>query len=395
MSRWSDPKWILEELRKKWDSGRILESMMNQDDLFPFVISLKKPTRSDIGGSFAEVSAWIRMLWDNSKQKTGFGYELKEKEIVHSQSGRNSMPTHAIIPTVNDALLLLKRNRDADKFIELAQTIQAEWPELREWISKHPLKVLRFSGDWTGILEVLRWFCKHPDSGLYMRQLDIGGVDTKFIESRKGILAELLVRVLPEEAIDQSAASFEKRFGLREKPARVRFRLLDHRLHLHGFSDITVPVEQMSAFRLGVSRVFITENEVNGLCFPDASASMVIFGLGYGVDILKTVGWLREKEIFYWGDIDTHGFVMLDQVRSFLPQTKSILMGEEILLQTRGIWSVEGRPFSGCLSRLTADEHHLFRSLQDGTYGEKVRLEQERISFNRVKNEIARLVVVD
>jgi hypothetical protein len=79
---------------------------------------------------------------------------------------------------------------------------------------------------------------------------------------------------------------------------------------------MTIPVEQLAALKPAVSKVFITENEINGLCFPDVEKGLVIFGLGYGVDALKTVAWLKEKEVYYWGDIDTHGFAMLDQVRS-------------------------------------------------------------------------------
>lgn len=76
---------------------------------------------------------------------------------------------------------------------------------------------------------------------------------------------------------------------------------------------------------------------MNGLCFPNVDSSLVIFKLGYGLDVLKSVTWLTNKEIYYWGDIDTHGFAMLDQIRSFLPQTKAILMTEEILLAHRKI----------------------------------------------------------
>ena len=393
MPKWSDSKWIREELRRKWDSGRILQSLITQDDLFPLTIPLKRPKNNDIGSSFAEISAWIRSLRDDSKTKLGFGYELKEKEFVHRQSGRNSMPTHAIIPTINDAFLLLRKNRDADKFTELAQLIQSQCPQLRHWVLKYPMKVLRHNDDWAGILEVLRWFNEHPNSGLYMRQMNIRGVDTKFVEKRKGLIAELLNIILPETAIiqvdNQTTTSFELRFGLCEKPARVRFRLLDRSLFLHGMSDITAPVEQLVRYAPAVSKVFITENEVNGLCFPQAKESMVIFGLGYGVDILKIVNWLHKKELYYWGDIDTHGFAMLDQVRSFFPQTKSILMSEDILLSARDMWVTEDKPFTGVLSRLTTDELELFRSLQDNKWGENVRLEQERISFGTVQNEVS------
>ena len=391
MSKWSDPKWIRDELQKKWDSGRILESLLTQDDLFPLTISLKKPKSSEINTGFAEIAAWIRALRDSSKQKTGFGYELKEKAFVNRQSGRNSMPTHAIIPTANDALLLLKKTHDADKFLELTKVIIMQWPGLREWIIKYPLKVIRYSDDWTGILKALRWFYEHPNSGLYMRQMDISGVDTKFTEKRKGIIAELLDNILPETAINHASTSFESRFGLCEKPSRIRFRLLDNKLFMHGLADITTTIEQMKVYSPEVQKVFITENEVNGLCFPDARESIVIFGLGYGVDMLKTVDWLIEKEIYYWGDIDTHGFSMLDQVRSFLPHAKSFLMNEDVLLHNRDMWVIEDKPFSGSLSHLTQDEQNLFCSLQGNKWGDRIRLEQERISYGIVIKEITTL----
>jgi len=117
----------------------------------------------------------------------------------------------------------------------------------------------------------------------------------------------------------------------------------------------------------------------------------VIFGLGYGVDVLSAVAWLREKEIYYWGDIDTHGLAMLDQVRSFLPQTCSMLMEESILLKYRHLWSVEDKPFLGQLTRLTPEEHRLLCSLQNNTWGKGVRLEQERISFQQVKQFLSSL----
>jgi len=388
MSKWSDSKWIASELHRRWDNGLIPRELLNYTGLFPLTISLKKPKNDDIATNFADVYAWIRALKDASKNERGYGYELLEKEIVHRQSGRNLVPTHAVIPTLEDALKLIKKNRDADNIQRATQLILSEWATLGEWVQKYPLKVLQYNDDWVGIMAVLRWFYEHPNSGLYMRQMDIPGVDTKFVEKRKRIFTDLLDRVLPEAYINQVATSFEARFGLCEKPTRIRMRFLDSKMFLQGLEDITIPVEQMITFKPDVSTVFITENEINGLSFPDVKDSLVIFGLGYAVDALKAVEWLKEKSIYYWGDIDTHGFVMLDQVRSFLPQTKSILMSEDILLSTRNLWVVENKPFMGSLSRLTEDEHQLLSSLQDNSWGEKVRLEQERIPFGRVLEAI-------
>lgn len=387
-TKWSDPQWIREELKRKWDSGRILRALIVADDLFPLRLPLKRPKSNEVNENFTEISHWIKGLREQSKERIGFGYELIEKEIVHRQSGRNRLPTHAVVPTMRDALRLLKKEREADKFLELAGRISEEWPALLEWVGKHPHKVLT-AGDWSGLLAVLKWFSLNPRCGLYMRQLDIHGIDTKFIENHKGIITELLNIILPEEAIDCSATSFEQRVGLRLKPIHVRMRLLDQTHYIQGLSDLTIPVEQLALLNPALTRVFITENEINGLCFPSTDGSMVIFGLGYGVDVLKNVSWLSEKEVYYWGDLDTHGFAMLDQVRSFLPQARSMLMEESVLLKHRDLWSVEDKPFPGRLTRLTPDEHQVFCSLQNNTWGKGVRLEQERISFQDVKQVLS------
>jgi hypothetical protein len=111
---------------------------------------------------------------------------------------------------------------------------------------------------------------------------------------------------------------------------------------------------------------------------------MVIFGLGYGVDILKAVQWLREKKVVYWGDIDTHGYAMLNEVRSFLPQTRSMVMDEGTLLANRPLWSREKKPFTGSLQSLTEKEAFVFENLKANFYGENVRFEQERVPFRDV-----------
>ena len=81
-------------------------------------------------------------------------------------------------------------------------------------------------------------------------------------------------------------------------------------------TDLAVPAREFAALDLPVERVFITENEINGLAFPAVPGSMVIFGLGYGLDRLSEVGWLHRRDLYYWGDIDTYGFHILDRLRA-------------------------------------------------------------------------------
>ena len=130
---------------------------------------------------------------------------------------------------------------------------------------------------------------------------------TPFIETQRALLSELLDLVLPDTAVDHTAVgarAFNERYGLRSERPLVRFRLLDPALYLQGLSDLSLPPEQFASLRLPPRRVFITENRTNGLAFPDCPGSMVVFGLGYGLERLAAVGWLRSVEVHYWGDID-------------------------------------------------------------------------------------------
>jgi hypothetical protein len=43
---------------------------------------------------------------------------------------------------------------------------------------------------------------------------------------------------------------------------------------------------------------------------------VVIHGAGCGLSRLVPLAWLREPDLIYWGDVDTHGFAILDQLRS-------------------------------------------------------------------------------
>ena len=70
-----------------------------------------------------------------------------------------------------------------------------------------------------------------------------------------------------------------------------------------------------TAAALPARRVFITENETNFLAFPPAADAMVVFGAGYGWEALARASWLHRCQLHYWGDIDTHGFAILDQLR--------------------------------------------------------------------------------
>ncbi len=386
---WSTPEDIDAQVRRLWERGRLLVAPSDGGCAFPLSLRLRRPDSRAMSDRFDEVRRWIRDLEGGSKARRGFGYAIAWTEIDHRQLGRNRVPAGASVPTRADALRLVGKQRQADEYARLAAATVATFPELSPWLAKKAMTVLEHADDWDRILAALAWFREHPRPGLYLRQVDVAGVDTKFIETRAGLLIELLDRVLPSEAVDLSAGRrFEARYGLLSKPPSVRFRVLDPRHRIGGLSDLAVPAHELARLETAIRRVFITENEINGLSFPEVPGSLVIFGLGYGLDRLAEVPWLRRTEIHYWGDIDTHGFAILDRLRATFPAAASLLMDHETLMQHRALWGREETPHAGPLERLTSHEWDIYRALADHRHGDHVRLEQERIGFRWVTRAI-------
>ncbi len=261
-----------------------------------------------------------------------------------------------------------------------AQAIGHSFEAVRGWIRE----LEENSRSSKGFGYEIEWADVNHRSNLYLRQVDIPGVDTKFVEGRKALLSELLDIVLERNdgpMTEAVAPTFEQRYGLRTKPPLIRFRVLDSRIAIAGLSDLTIPASDFAALNIAARHIFITENEVNGLAFPDFEEAIVVFGLGYGVELLHSASWMSGRPIYYWGDIDTHGFAMLDRLRGGFPIARSLLMNRETLMAHRSLWGREDVPCRAALSRLEEDERALFDDLGSGRLGENVRLEQERVSY--------------
>lgn len=381
--KWTTPAALKAQVQKLWDRGLLLSALAGDEPLFPRRFPLKAPSSRELSERFAEVRDWIAHL-----SAVAGPYRIEWRSVNHRLLGTNEIPTEIWIDRLDDALALIGKRKPAAQFVELLELTGTKQPALIHWLTKRPLRALELAEDWPLLLEIVAWLLVHPRPAVYLRQIDLPGVHTKLIEKHRGVLTELLDLVLPDESIDAAytgVGGFCRRYGLLDKPSRVRFRVLDPKVRLLPGSadqDITLTQAAFAALDLPLSKVFITENEINFLAFPGVADAMVIFGAGYGFDNLSAAAWLRQKRIYYWGDIDTHGFAILHQLRGYFPQTISFLMDQQTLLAHRPLWGVEALPERGTLARLTAGERALFDLLLQNHWGDRVRLEQERIRFN-------------
>jgi hypothetical protein len=80
------------------------------------------------------------------------------------------------------------------------------------------------------------------------------------------------------------------------------------------------------------------------------------------MSLLARTDWLAEKQLFYWGDIDVHGFQILAQLRAHYPAVQSLLMDAATFRRYYG--GGRGAGFvAQALPALTAAEQALYQEL--------------------------------
>lgn len=392
---WSTPGDLKNQVAQLWDRGELLRDLVTGNPRFPLRLMLRKPSSADITERFDAVRNWSAVLTANRP------FRLEWREVQHRVQGRQRLPESAWIDSLDDALAWIGQRAPAERFLALLEKTRQERPELLSWMEKKPLKALGLTDVWPRLLAVVNWIVEHPRPGVYMRQVDIPGIHSKFIEMHYGILAELLTLVLSADAIDTADTSktginrFAARYGFLEKPVGIRFRILDEALPLLSgvcCPDITLDAGSFSQLSIRPRYVFMTENEINFLTFPRMENSIVIFGGGYCWEALARSRWLHDCCLRYWGDIDTDGFAILDQLRASFPHVISFLMDRETLEEHKPAWGEENNHVSRDLPRLVPHERALYDDLRNNRIRKNLRLEQEYIRYSWIQHHLGIII---
>ena len=348
---------------------------------------LRAPTATEVASDFGAVQDWVRSWIAPGRP----GFRVETAAVGGRVVGLNELPRRAWVDSYVDAWRIL-RTTDLVRAFESAMSLAEDGaPRVAGWARAHPMAVLQAGETWDELLRTVRWIDANAASRHYLREIDVPGVDTKFIEQHRAILTTLLEVQLDAERIDGSRprTDFAGRFGFLTKPEYVRMRALSGDL-IPGFSEMTLRLDELAGRPPGFGTVVIVENEVTYLALPAATDAVAILSGGYAVSRLSRLPWLAERRILYWGDLDTHGFAMLSQLRASFSHATSLLMDRATLLAHEGQWVREPKPTNARLPGLNEAEHALYVDLIEDRYGIAVRLEQERIAFSAVRAALSR-----
>ena len=344
---------------------------------WPLVVTLGPLSESEVARQVDYVRAWI----DAWQQWRGTG-TLEWQERRWRNLGAQRLPGRLLLESPEDVVAWLgeagRWHTTRDRYRRLCD----RWPVLTGCLARHFEVLAEYPDvDFNRLETLLGWLSANPNSNLYPRQLPIAGLDSKWLENRRGVVTDLVAAL---RGLDPTGMDFYPCCGLRPLPNLVRMRILDSVLRacVGGIGDMTAPVSEIAKLTLPVQCVYIVENLQTGLAFDELPGSVVLMGMGYGVEILSQIKWIEDSSCIYWGDIDTHGFAILNRARAYLPHLRSLLMDEPTFLRHKEFWVEEKQQHSSdVLQNLSEDEQAVYSSLKQHRWGFNVRLEQERICW--------------
>ena len=193
---WTTPAAVRESASKKvpgWLSGYVSCAAFD-----PVRFPIRGPAAAELGGRYDEARRWAAD-WDRAARGP---LRVEYKTVGGRSFGANDIPAAAWLDSYDHAWEATGSRARARALAAMAERTRSAHPALLPWLARRPLKALDLADSWDRLLAVTGWVLARDTAGLYLRQVDIPGVDTKFIGRHRGVLAELLdlVRALPTPA---------------------------------------------------------------------------------------------------------------------------------------------------------------------------------------------------
>jgi hypothetical protein len=367
---------------------RWLRELLNGNEVF-------EPLRINSIGDTAITHAKRDQLIDQLVQWQKGGSKPYGLRLEAAPPSQRSKKTESKIKAIlfdsqADLIAFLDKETEVDVFLNNADLTHKQAPNLVSFCAENIPVMLKHAAIWPQLLELVALFEQDPQPQLPVRLLPLRLSDSKFIEQNNSIICKLIDQVVPGTAIKKHEKSFAKRYQLPEHAPLISCYWNDQMLQdlFHGFTQVALPLDQLKEKPLPVRNLIIIENKASifQLLPHQLPSTCIIFGTGYAAQILSNIPWFQEKNLYYWGDLDTHGLEIYSLLKASFPHLKPLMMDLETL-EAHTKYFEKSAPFKNKTpNHLSPDELNLFQSLQN----ENKRLEQEKIEANWIKMYLER-----
>lgn len=392
------PQDIMAELDKKyWHNKKKFKALLKGKMGFPLKMSLKAPTTSgQILANMDTIQEFIQ-VW----QKFNDEFELCQVEFQSKnfqQFGTVTLPYYLIIE--NRTALISIFTQDKQKQLQhlqnlinqiihtLTRCFEIDGQELLEFLIENLESFEHLSDDEINqLLQILPQLKYKMGNGFYLRNLPIVGIDTKFIEQQFKFIENLLNYLYHNEVL--ANGGLMAWLGCQEKPND--WLLIKPLCELTKDKLANLPLLRLNSqtllkYELPADKILVIENEQ--ACLPLFGFADVIAVAGGGKNIgwLKA-DWLKHKKVYYWGDIDLDGLLILNLARQYCPHIMPIMMDKNTVLNHQHLMVNDTGIINEVPSHLNGDEKALFLALKNGNFLSG-RLEQERLEYRFVQMQL-------
>jgi hypothetical protein len=353
---------------------------------FPIGIPYKQLRRT---GNPAELLKLKEILRGESKATNGYGPSIEFLPVKTRRFAAGTLPGKIEFTSLSDLTRYIGKGPEADRILRHAELVSKRLPGTAPWAAKHTEKLAEEnSAFWNDICVVVEYFRDHPKPWVYVRELPLG-LQTKFVEKNYRVIIDLVEIVAPN-SLNEPYTSWQDRLGLRSGSSLIEGRFLDPKLAPTLPQHFQAPVTEWNTCEFKApSVVLVTENRTTFLTLPPIPGCLALLGKGYAVTRLAEITKLSTAQVFYWGDIDQHGFEILASFRSKLTHVQSILMDSATSDQFRSLGTTESVEATldpvFVKEHLNADECGAWEKCANNHF----RLEQEHLPFAETNRVLA------
>ncbi len=360
------PEQLSNKLLRQWHDGDLRDKRLLQPDNWPLHVSIGKPSATDISRNLADVRRHVqqwRAISIGTVQWSAVRYRATGESVQVPRRWTLRNPGEWVAATHNKSVV-----HEFELLTDVLEQVPAEFHQtlVRQ---RHLYKNMAE----TEILQTCTLASALKPGiaeGAPLRSLSLTGIDSKFFERNRTFLTRLL---------DIRFAGVVSEMGLPAFLGAARDN--DHWLLLADLDGTLLPFEQcrlrdseLQQSIPGAANYLIIENENCLHLLPPLPDTLAILGAGLNLAWLRSPA-LQDKNIAYWGDIDTWGLLMLGRARAMRPHLSALMMTEDIFDCYGSAAVIEDTPASSDLpENLTAQEQALYTRLLGVERG---RLEQE------------------
>ena len=166
-------------------------------DAWSLEVNLGTPTENQALKQVEDVRAWVA-AWQSWHGLGSLAWSDRRWRTL----GTQRMPEKLVFNEPAEVAYWIGEGERWHRAQQRYQALIDRWPRLASELAGHFNMLADYSDvDYRRLLDMIAWITQHPSSNLYPRQLPVSGLDSKWLEKRKGLVADLVDVVKGEEGL--------------------------------------------------------------------------------------------------------------------------------------------------------------------------------------------------